>query len=490
MPTAVGVEDVSKRFRLFQEKYTSLKERVIHAGKVPYHDLWALSDISFDVEEGQTIGILGRNGSGKSTLLKCLCGVLQPTSGRVVVRGTLAGLLELGAGFQHELSGRDNIYLNGSLLGLSRKEVDRRFEEIVAFAELEQFIDNQVKFYSSGMTIRLGFAVAVNIDPHILVIDEVLAVGDERFQAKCMERIRQFQQEGRTIILVSHSADQVRSVCDRALVLNGGRLMGMGTPGEAVRLYREILLEAGDALPISTHQGPEEAEMGAPPLDDPAEADTGVSRATMAAPGEATTDERHDGHRHDETTSGEAPMVGNRPVRLTKVAAELPGSEGRPYLQAGEPVVIRASYVASAPVPEAMVAVEIRDSRFGSVYRTDTSIMGMVLNLEAGPGAIEFSVGSFPMLEGSYEVSVGLLGHLGGVTYDWRETACRFEVVNASRATGIVGLHLQASLVDAGDAAIDGADPAEQPGQDDDGSNGKSGLLGSSVGLSGMPRLI
>ena len=187
---AVDIQDVSKRFRLYHRKYTSLKERVIHAGRTPFTDLWALRDIAFEVNEGDTVGILGRNGSGKSTLLKCVCGVLQPTEGQVVVKGSLAGLLELGAGFQPDLTGRQNIYLNGSLLGLSKSDIDKVFDEVVAFAELDQFIDQQVKFYSSGMYVRLGFAVAVNVDPDVLVIDEVLAVGDERFQRKCLDRVK------------------------------------------------------------------------------------------------------------------------------------------------------------------------------------------------------------------------------------------------------------------------------------------------------------
>ena len=166
--------------------------------------------MSLEVKEGETVGILGRNGSGKSTLLKCICGVLQPTSGEVAVRGKMAGLLELGAGFQQDLTGRENIYLNGSLLGMTKREIEKVFDAIVDFSELEEFIDSAVKFYSSGMYVRLGFAVAVNVDPDILVIDEVLAVGDERFQRKCVDRIKLFQQEGRTILLVSHSPDQVR----------------------------------------------------------------------------------------------------------------------------------------------------------------------------------------------------------------------------------------------------------------------------------------
>ncbi len=183
---AVDVRNVSKRFRIVQGRYNSVKERLIHGGRRKVtEDFWALNDVSLRVKEGETVGILGRNGSGKSTLLKCICGILQPTSGEVAVRGKLAGMLELGAGFQQDLTGRENIYLNGSLLGMSKREVDRVFDAIVDFSELEAFIDGPVKFYSSGMYVRLGFAVAVNVDPDILVIDEVLAVGDERFQRKC-----------------------------------------------------------------------------------------------------------------------------------------------------------------------------------------------------------------------------------------------------------------------------------------------------------------
>src|SRR3984885_6422303 len=245
---SVDVRGVSKRFRLVHGKHNSLKERVIHRQRVTHEDFWALKDVSIEVKEGETFGILGRNGSGKSPLLKCSCGVLQPTSGEVAVRGKLAGLLELGAGFQPDLSGRENIYLNGSLLGMTKREIDKVFDAIVDFSELEEFIDGPVKFYSSGMYIRLGFAVAVNVDPDILVIDEVLAVGDERFQRKCIDRIKAFQTEGRTILLVTHSPDQIRTICDRAVVLSHGAMVGEGEPGEVVRIFREGLMEEGAGM--------------------------------------------------------------------------------------------------------------------------------------------------------------------------------------------------------------------------------------------------
>jgi ABC-type polysaccharide/polyol phosphate transport system ATPase subunit len=245
--TAVEVRGVTKIFRLYQEKYTSLKERVIHGGRVPYESFAALDDITFEVEQGHTLGLLGHNGSGKSTLLKCIAGILTPTRGEVAVRGRVAAMLEVGAGFHPDLSGRDNIYLNATLFGLSRKEVDARLDDIIEFSELGPFIENQVKFYSSGMYARLGFAVAVNMDPDVLLVDEVLAVGDARFQAKCIAKIREFQAEGRTIIFVSHSPELVRAVCDSAFVLDHGRLVGGGPTQDAITLLTQLQL-AGSGL--------------------------------------------------------------------------------------------------------------------------------------------------------------------------------------------------------------------------------------------------
>src|SRR5262249_37453244 len=215
------------------------KERVIHFGRVPSEDFWALRDIDLEVPEGSTLGLLGHNGSGKSTLLKCIAGILRPTDGEIATRGRVAALLDLGAGFQGELTGRENIFLNGSILGMSRKELTRRFDEIVGFAELEEFIDTQVRFYSSGMYVRLGFAIAVNVEPDILLVDEVLAVGDEAFQRKCLARVADFQREGRTIIVVSHSPGLIKRTCDTAAVLDHGHLVAAGEPSDSIRVFRE-----------------------------------------------------------------------------------------------------------------------------------------------------------------------------------------------------------------------------------------------------------
>src|SRR5450830_1951334 len=221
-PDIIQVAGVSKRFVLHKEK--SLKERLLRNGRgaVASEDFWALRDIDLSVEAGTTVGLMGSNGSGKSTLLKIVGAIIQPTSGTVMRRGRLAALLELGAGFHPDLTGRENVYLNASILGLTRAETERHFDAIVDFSGIERFIDTQVKFYSSGMYVRLAFAVAIHVDPDILLVDEVLAVGDEPFQRKCLERIRGFQHEGRTIILVTHGLDQVAEFCDRAIVLEHG----------------------------------------------------------------------------------------------------------------------------------------------------------------------------------------------------------------------------------------------------------------------------
>jgi ABC-type polysaccharide/polyol phosphate transport system ATPase subunit len=224
-PAVIKVNDVSKRFVIRKDK--SLKERVVNFGRSSKHkdDFWALRDISFDIQSGTTVGLLGANGSGKSTLLKVIGGIIQPNTGLVQRRGRLAALLELGAGFHPDLTGRENVFLNASILGLSRKQTEEYFDSIVEFSEIEEFIDTQVKFYSSGMYVRLAFSIAVHVDPDVLLVDEVLAVGDERFQEKCMAKIREFQTEGRTIVLVSHAASQVEELCSRAIVLKRGEIV-------------------------------------------------------------------------------------------------------------------------------------------------------------------------------------------------------------------------------------------------------------------------
>ncbi|MCU1527626.1 MAG: transporter ATP-binding protein [Frondihabitans sp.] len=234
----ITMNKVSKRFIIRKEK--SLKERLVNFGRSRKHkeDFWALRDVDLDIEAGTTVGLIGANGSGKSTLLKVIGGIIQPTNGSVRRRGQLAALLELGAGFHPDLTGRENVFLNGAILGLSQKQIEGYFDSIVDFSEIRDFIDTQVKFYSSGMYVRLAFAIAIHVDPDVLLVDEVLAVGDEPFQKKCLDKIKEFQLEGRTIVLVTHDLTTVEEMCNRAIVLSHGQVIFDGGPVDGVAALR------------------------------------------------------------------------------------------------------------------------------------------------------------------------------------------------------------------------------------------------------------
>jgi ABC-type polysaccharide/polyol phosphate transport system ATPase subunit len=385
---AVSVEHVSKRFRLYHEKYQTLKERVIHFGNLPFEEHWALQDVSMEIYQGETVGLLGHNGSGKSTLLKCIAGILRPTKGKIRVRGQLAAMLELGAGFNPELSGRDNIYLNATLLGMPKREIDRRFDEIVAFSELEHFIDNQVKFYSSGMYAKLGFAVAVSFEPDVLLVDEVLAVGDERFQRKCLDKIAQFQADGRTIIIVSHAPDLLRQVCDRAFVLENGRQIAGGPVADVVRIFREHLFQMDQA----------------------------AGGAHAQAPG------------------------GGGVVKLGDPEVSYPDAGSRPYLLPGEWLEITLPYRGSEAARAVVFAISIRDREGRLVYATDTKISNPGVVDARGEGRVKFRFESIPLLDGAYDVSFSATSAEGGIVYDLSDQRCRFEVMNPGREQGSIAM--------------------------------------------------
>jgi ABC-2 type transport system ATP-binding protein len=374
--SAIEVHDLSKRFRVFREKPTSVKQRVLTA-HARAEDFWALQDITFDVVEGSTFGLIGHNGSGKTTLLKCIAGILRPTSGRILQRGRLAALLELGAGFHPELTGRENVYLNASFLGLSRKETDKAYDAIVDFAEIEDFMDNQVKFYSSGMLVRLGFAVAVHVDPEVLLVDEVLAVGDEAFQAKCIARVREFQREGRTIVLVTHALDTVREICDRAAMLHHGDLHALGQADDVVREMRYVLLGVTDPWFVP-EQGTREAEI----------AEVQLVRA--------------DGR-------------GEGPVRI------------------GDPLTIAIDVRMNEPVDDLDVDFAVLDGATNHpVLDARTSGAGIDLG-RFDKKRVRFKIPAFPYAAGKYWVTIGLSNRSSGHLYHVQTQRYLFEAVDAPR---------------------------------------------------------
>ena len=378
MTTVVRVQNASKRFVIHKEK--SLKERVVNFGRSQAHkeDFWALRNIDLDIGSGSTVGLIGPNGSGKSTLLKLIGGILQPTTGTVDHRGRLAALLELGAGFHPDLTGRENVFLNASILGLSRKQTESYFDGIVDFSGIEPFIDTQVKFYSSGMYVRLAFAVAVHVDPDVLLVDEVLAVGDEPFQRKCMDRIRDFQNEGRTIILVTHALDQVAELCDRAIVLEHGVAVVDGPPREALRHLRADF----DTMRQSDIERQRE-------------------QAQAVAPAEVVVQ------------AGEITGVALHDDTWAPVDTIAPGAS----------VLVTVSAQLSGRVNDAVVGIGV-DTPLGQVvFGTNTKLMGVRLPPLSGPVQLTFRLPQLWLGEGQYTVHAALAREGGAELHRLRDAA-------------------------------------------------------------------
>ncbi|QZN84801.1 ABC transporter ATP-binding protein [Cellulomonas sp. C5510] len=393
-PTVVEVRDVSKRFVIRKEK--SLKERIVNFGRSNLHkeDFWALRNIDLEIESGSSVGLIGPNGSGKSTLLKTIGGILQPTSGTVRTRGRMAALLELGAGFHPDLTGRENVFLNASILGLSSQETEKYFDAIVDFSGIEPFIDTQVKFYSSGMYVRLAFAVAVHVDPDVLLVDEVLAVGDEPFQRKCMDRIKTFQHEGRTIVLVTHGLDQVAEICDRAVVLEHGNVISDGEPRDGLRVLRSEFDQIR-AAEIERQQ----AAAGDVPEERP--------RAEVHA------------------------------VQLLQ--------RGTPVeeISTGSPLEVRVVVDAHERLDDWVLGFGFDSSIGQGVFGTNSKLLGVPMPALSGRGTFDFTIPATHLGEGSYTVHAAIAGPTGAELHRLREAA-RLTVGADGREIGYV--RLDASL--------------------------------------------
>jgi ABC-2 type transport system ATP-binding protein len=379
--TVIRVVDVSKRYVI--RKDNSLMERLVNArrSKQNREEFWALHNVSLEVAAGQTLGLIGANGSGKSTLLKAIGGIITPTSGYVERRGRLAALLELGAGFHGDLTGRENVYLNASILGLTRAQTDQYFESIVDFSGVEPFIDTQVKFYSSGMHMRLAFAVAVHVEPEILLVDEVLAVGDEPFQRKCLDRIRQFQSEGRTIILVTHSLDLVRQMCDRVVLLESGHLIVDGGPSDAVRHFREANSEL-DHLDQEAKQ-----------------------------------------HR----------------VAISAVRVVDQSGGQRASFVPGEAVTVEFDVEADQTVRDWAAGVALTDASGLLLYGTNTVLQKIDLEPLTGRRTVRFGFSTLPLAEGQYFVTVAVHPR-SGLDYHRIDRAASFQLAGTTNDPGVIAL--------------------------------------------------
>jgi ABC-2 type transport system ATP-binding protein len=379
---ALRVHGVTKMFRVHHERTNSLKQLIAGGGRNRYDEFYALRDVSFEVKAGEAFGVIGHNGSGKSTLLKCMAGILTPNAGHIVVNRRMSALLELGAGFHPELSGRDNVFLNAAILGMSRREIAKRFDQIVEFSGLEAFIDSPVKTYSSGMYVRLAFAVAINVDPEMLLIDEILAVGDVTFQQRCMEKFVEFRDQGRTIVLVTHDLTSVRNFCDRAIWLEHGVVSGQGDPAALVDEYTETML----------------------------------------------------GGRTD--TGTESIRRGPGPLRVDHVELLVDGRVTR-HLQTGDSAVIRLHFSSPVPVPTPVFSVTIASLGGAVITAPCTRDGGDVPTSVSGNGTVDLRIDDMALLPGPHIVHTEITGFGRQHVFDHLQNALSFDVLTGTvRETG------------------------------------------------------
>ncbi len=383
------VDHLTKTFRIHRERANSLKQRIAAKGRNRFDEFTALQDVTFDVSEGEVFGVIGHNGSGKSTLLKCMAGILRPNAGSVRVHRRMSALLELGAGFHPELSGRENVFLNAAILGMGRRDIATRFDEIVAFSGLEKFIDQPVKTYSSGMYVRLAFSVAINVDPRLLIIDEVLAVGDVTFQKRCLEKFVEFRNDGRTIVLVTHDLASVRNMCDRAVWLKQGQVTGEGDPKQLVEAYTESMLGS---------------------------------------------------MQHTETGSTRR---GSGELMINQVEMYV-GDDPSPVMrfQTGDDVRFRLFYTATKAVPRPIFSLIIDALGGATVSAPCSRDVGLVPDVVSGDGWIDIVMPNISLLPGAYDVHTAVQDFNKQHEYDHLQLAARFDVTTGKpyESSGLVTL--------------------------------------------------
>ncbi|MGZ8852665.1 MAG: ABC transporter ATP-binding protein [Thermoanaerobaculia bacterium] len=394
----IALQEVWKSYTLWgrRSQFATLKSALLKRDLTPAPEssVVALKDVSFAVHKGEAFGVIGRNGSGKSTLLKIVSGILKPTSGFVTVNGRVAALIELGAGFHPEITGRENIYINGIMLGLSRREIDQRFDKIVEFSGIGEFLDQPVKTYSSGMYVRLGFAVAVHVDPEVLLIDEVLSVGDEEFSAKCIAKIQEMKYRGVTLLFVTHQLDQVRMLCDRALWLDHGAPRAIGDPVRVVDAYLQEVSGGQTPPPVLSRSAAGE-DSGAPQSTD----------------NDLTEEER----------------FGSGEIILKRVALVDPQGQELVALAAGAAVNIEMDIEVRVPQDDFVFGVGIYHADGTNVYGTNTDIEGLLSKRLQSNGRVSFVMPSLDLVAGSYRIDAAVHTR-NGRAFDYRRGVVRFVV--------------------------------------------------------------
>ena len=435
MTPAIELLDVSKVYRRYGgRQFSTLKsallQRSILRDLQPSETFPALTGVSFSVPKGSTYGVMGRNGSGKSTALKLVAGITKPTSGTVRVEGRISALIELGAGFHPEISGRENVFINGIMLGLTKREIQERFDEIVDFAELREFIDAPVKTYSSGMYMRLGFAVAINVNPDVLLVDEVLAVGDEGFTHKCLDKFAEFKRSNRTILLVTHSLNLIERFCDEALWLDAGRAMSHGDPKRVVGAYLTKVEEGEEALLAATTARAVESASRATGREGQVGQVGQVGREGQDQPVEHPQDPTSDMFQ---ATEG---RWGSREVEITDVACLDRGGQPSFVFHSGDPIAVRVKLRAAHPVDDFVFGIGLFNADGVCCYGTNTYLEDLNPQRLAGDAEATFAIESLDLVEGTYKLDIAV-HKIDGFPYDYHRLLYTFRVKSRVQDVGI-----------------------------------------------------
>ena len=441
MTSAIDVINVSKVYRRYARKrqFATLKSAILDGSLLgdlnPDETFQALKGVSFSVPKGCTYGVIGRNGSGKSTLLKCVAGITRPTQGEVKVDGRISALIELGAGFHPEISGRENIFINGIMLGLTKKDILRRFDEIVEFAEMQDFIDAPVKTYSSGMYMRLGFAVAVHVDPEVLLVDEVLAVGDQGFTHKCLDKFAEFRRRNKSILLVTHSLDLVEKFCDTAHWLDHGVTKGEGDPKRVVAAY---VMDVEDAEE-GTLAKAESVRLAAVAKEITEARETALTEntelsASSVPSGEGSVSSAESGPK--DGFKSEEGRWGTREVEITNVTISGPGGDAGHVFQSGEAIQVRMDVTSKEKITDFVFGLGLFNADNVCVYGTNTNLEEFQPTEIDGSGVVTFTIDKLDLVEGTYRLD--LAAHKAdGYPYDYHRLLYTFRVKSRIRDVGI-----------------------------------------------------
>lgn len=428
----IEVKDVTKSFKIYTDKGKMLKERILFRNRNRFEMRNVLKGISFEVKRGESIGLIGSNGCGKSTTLKLLSKIIYPNSGSIQIAGRVSSLIELGAGFHPDMSGRENIFINAAIFGLSRKETEKRLNSIIEFSELEEFIDNPVRTYSSGMYMRLAFSVAISVDADILLIDEILAVGDTNFQAKCFNKLREIKASGVTIIMVSHDSNMIERFCDRAIWLNDGKIVEQGKTTQVVDAYMSHMGE----VRLEELQKEERRQQEA--AESEKKTDEDVTTAEEETLQETNQTESSDTGVKDETESIDfsANRFGLKYIQITKAAIINEKGNETTVLKNGEDITIHIFYKINKKLEEYIFGIGFYDLEGKCLMGNNTSIDRVPVKLTTDEGCVKCHVKKLPLLEGRYGLNVAVVDGVG-TPMDFYRQYCEFTVLSSDKSTGI-----------------------------------------------------